>query len=93
MRKSFSRFILTGICLFIITVSFAQKTDTSTLSDTQKTITNVASTIQAESTDTSGMRSEGKIYVVMAVCLTILIGLILYVVSIDRKIKKIEDAQ
>ena len=43
--------------------------------------------------DTSGMRSEGKIYVVMAVCLTILTGLILYVISIDRKIKKIEDAQ
>lgn len=36
------------------------------------------------------MRSDGKIYVVMAVCLTILIGFIVYVISIDRKIKKIE---
>lgn len=36
------------------------------------------------------MRSEGKIYVVLAVCLTILIGLILYVVRIDKKITKIE---
>jgi tetrahydromethanopterin S-methyltransferase subunit D len=36
------------------------------------------------------MRSNGKIYVVVAVCLTILIGLFLYVYSVDRKISKIE---
>ncbi len=36
------------------------------------------------------MRSEGKIYVVIAVVLTILIGLILYLVSIDRKLGKLE---
>ncbi|MBP6430503.1 MAG: CcmD family protein [Ferruginibacter sp.] len=36
------------------------------------------------------MRSNGKIYVVVAVCLTILIGLIAYVILIDRKISKLE---
>lgn len=36
------------------------------------------------------MRSNGKIYVVVAVCLTILIGLFLYVYSIDRKIASLE---
>jgi quinol-cytochrome oxidoreductase complex cytochrome b subunit len=36
------------------------------------------------------MRSNGKIYDVVAVCLTILIGLFLYVFVIDRKISKIE---
>jgi len=36
------------------------------------------------------MRSNGKIYDVVAVCLTILIGLFLYVFIIDRKISKIE---
>jgi multisubunit Na+/H+ antiporter MnhB subunit len=36
------------------------------------------------------MRGSGKIYVVVAVCLTILLGLFLYVFSIDRKISKIE---
>jgi hypothetical protein len=36
------------------------------------------------------MRSNGKIYVVVAVCLTILIGLILYVIRLDRKISKLE---
>ena len=36
------------------------------------------------------MRSNGKIYVVVAVLLTILIGLIIYLISIDRKLSKIE---
>ena len=36
------------------------------------------------------MRSNGKIYVVIAVILTILGGLIAYVVSLDKKISKLE---
>ncbi len=36
------------------------------------------------------MRSNGKIYIVVAVCLTILCGLFLYVASLDRKIRKME---
>lgn len=36
------------------------------------------------------MRSNNKIYVVMAVCLTILFGLIIYLIRIDRKISKAE---
>lgn len=38
------------------------------------------------------MRSNNKIYVVMAVCVTILVGLILYLVSIDRKVSKKEES-
>ena len=36
------------------------------------------------------MRSNGRIYVVVAVMLTILIGLVLYIVRLDRKITKLE---
>jgi hypothetical protein len=36
------------------------------------------------------MRSNGKIYIVVAVCLTILTGLFLYVAALDRKIRKME---
>lgn len=36
------------------------------------------------------MRSEGKIYVVIAVLCVILLGLILYLISIDRKVGKLE---
>ena len=39
------------------------------------------------------MRSNGKIYVVVAVCLIILIGLFLYVMMLDRKIRKMESGE
>jgi hypothetical protein len=37
-----------------------------------------------------GMRSSGKIYVVVGVVLIILAGLLLYLISIDRKVSKME---
>ena len=45
---------------------------------------------QVENSTSDVMRSYGKIYVVMAVCLTILVGLIVYVIATDRKISKLE---
>ena len=39
------------------------------------------------------MRSNGKIYIVVAVCLTILVGLFIYVFSIDKKITALEKQQ
>jgi len=36
------------------------------------------------------MKSNGKIYVVIAVMLTILIGIVLYLIRLDRKISKLE---
>ncbi len=36
------------------------------------------------------MRSNGKIYIVVAVCLTILVGLFLFVWRLDRKITRME---
>lgn len=47
-----------------------------------------AQTTNAESNDV--MRSSGKIYVVVAVVITILLGLFVYVFSLDRKISKLE---
>ncbi|MEJ7767539.1 MAG: CcmD family protein [Chitinophagaceae bacterium] len=37
-----------------------------------------------------GMRSNGKIYVVIAVVLTILLGMFIYLVNLDRKIGRLE---
>ena len=55
----------------------------------------VSNTIAQISDDTSvemadQMRAEGKIYVVVAVVLIIFIGMILYLISLDRKIAKLE---
>lgn len=36
------------------------------------------------------MRSNGKIYVVVAIILTILLGLLFYVARVDKKIKQLE---
>jgi hypothetical protein len=44
---------------------------------------------QVEMADT--MRSEGKIYVVVAITLTVLAGLIFYLFLIERKVKKLEN--
>ncbi len=37
-----------------------------------------------------GLRSSGKIYVVVAVIVTLFTGLVLYIISLDRKISKLE---
>lgn len=39
------------------------------------------------------MRSNGKIYVVVAVLLTVLIGLFIYLWRIDRRLRKLEKNQ
>ncbi len=38
----------------------------------------------------SGLRADGKIWVVMAVCITILAGLLFYLWRIDRKVSALE---
>ena len=49
-----------------------------------------AATAQQDVEMADTMRSNGKIYVVIAVMLTILLGLVLYVVRLDRKISRLE---
>ncbi|MBA4167703.1 MAG: CcmD family protein [Chitinophagaceae bacterium] len=39
----------------------------------------------------TGLRADGKIYVVMAVALTILAGLFIYLIRLDRKISRLEN--
>ena len=62
-------------CLFFFVLLFGQS-DTTATGDVSPVPT--------------GLRADGKIWVVMAVCITILVGLILYVISLDRKISKLE---
>ena len=46
---------------------------------------------QAETVDMAdSMRSNGKIYVVVAVILTIFAGIIFYIIRLDRKISRLE---
>lgn len=40
--------------------------------------------------EVSAMETNGKIYVVLAVCLTIFAGIVAYLIRIDRKLSKLE---
>ena len=53
-------------------------------------MSNFAQDTSASEPVASGLRSEGKIYVVVAVVVTILTGVVIYLVSLDRKISKLE---
>ena len=54
------------------------------------TLSSLASYAQQEVEMADTMRSEGKIYVVVAILLLILIGLVGYLVQLDRKVSKLE---
>jgi CcmD family protein len=49
------------------------------------------STLSAQSNDVDFMRSTGKIYVVVAVILAIFIGIVLFLIYLDRKLTKLEN--
>ena len=54
----------------------------------------LASVIANAQTDVEmadGMRSEGKIYVVVGIILIVLTGLVVYLVTLDRKVKRLEN--
>ena len=58
------------------------------------TLASLAQTAVPETNNESGfMRSEGKIYVVMIVVITILFGLILFMLRLDRKLRKLEKGE
>ena len=40
--------------------------------------------------EATGLRAEGKIYVVMLVSSTILVGLFIYLIRLDKKISRLE---
>jgi hypothetical protein len=78
MRKGIYKLLLAFAGLLINTIAFAQYQ-----ADSIKTVVTTTTTEDV-------MRSNNKIYVVMAVCLTILVALILYLIRIDVKVTKLE---
>jgi CcmD family protein len=47
-------------------------------------------TLSVKPSDTSGLRADSKIYVVVAVLIAILSGLFYYIIRLDRKISRME---
>ncbi len=50
-------------------------------------------TIPAQTQDTTGLRADSKIYVVVAVLIAILAGLFYYLIRLDRKISRMEKTE
>ena len=50
----------------------------------------VLANAQETTEQTDVMKTNGKIYVVMAVVMVIVVGLFLFLLNLDRKIKKLE---
>jgi CcmD family protein len=74
MHKSFLKFAFLVIVLFTSVTLFAQGNE-----------------LVKDTGETRGLLySSGKIYVVVAVLVTILAGLILYLINLDRKISRLE---
>jgi hypothetical protein len=78
-------------------ITFSQKNDVMKIASilcslvaTFLLMTDVAVAQPATTPMADLMRSEGRIYVVIAVMLTILGGLLLYLVRLDRKISRLE---
>ena len=74
------RLLLSTVFLVSLNLSFAQGNYTITKEDYANTSVEMADT----------MRSNGKIYVVVAVVMVIFAGLIFYMVQTERKISRIE---
>jgi CcmD family protein len=70
------------------TISKANKASEEKLKDMQQEYNALQQEKAVEMAD--GMRSNGKIYVVVGVLVIILFGLIAYLISIDRKVSRVE---
>ncbi len=51
----------------------------------------ILNNITAQSSNPDFMQSIGKIYVVVAVIVTVFLGIIIYLFSLQKKIKQLED--
>ena len=54
-------------------------------------LVSVIANAQADVEMADGMRSEGKIYVVVGIILIVLTGLVVYLVTLDRKVRRLEN--
>jgi hypothetical protein len=70
------------------TLTFAASADSTGVSTDSSRVDSGETNSEIEMADL--LRSNGMIYVVVGVILIVLIGLILYLINIDRKLKKLE---
>lgn len=102
MNKIVCSLLFVVCCLFCSSILFAQKEvlTADTINHDNKTYVVIPAGLETlEYKNTTyvvvpemydKLKKNGKIYVVVAVCLTILIGLFIYIFLLDRKISRLE---
>ena len=78
---------LTGFALTLICTTLAQAQTPDATSSTTNTEVAAANT-DIEMADL--LRQDGKIYIVVACVLVVLLGMIIYLISIDKKVGQLE---
>ncbi|WP_439881204.1 CcmD family protein [Pontibacter sp. MBLB2868] len=81
-------FRILALWCFILFGSLGMQQVYAQAPEAESAVTTATAEPQVEMADT--LRQDGKIYVVVVVLLTILAGLIVYLVALDRKVGKLE---
>ena len=81
-------FRILAICCFILGALAGITQVQAQPEQTQVEYSSAPAASDIEMADT--LRQDGKIYVVVIVLLTVLIGLIIYLIMLDRKVSKLE---
>ncbi|MEJ8757850.1 CcmD family protein [Pontibacter sp. H259] len=81
-------FRILAICSFMLCTLAGIQHAQAQPAQTQVEYSSAPATTEVEMADT--LRQDGKIYVVVIVLLTILAGLIIYLIMLDRKVSKLE---
>lgn len=76
-----------AICCFMLGSALGLQTTQAQPTQSENTVT-IEAEPEIEMADT--LRRDGKIYVVVIVLLTVLAGMIIYLVLLDRKVSKLE---
>ncbi|PRY10609.1 hypothetical protein CLV24_11328 [Pontibacter ummariensis] len=79
--------ILALCCFFVLSALAGLQPAQAQTTEAEASVTVVA---QPEVEMADILRQDGKIYVVVAVLLTVLVGMIIYLISLDRKVGKLE---
>ncbi|MCC9167770.1 hypothetical protein LN893_13035 [Pontibacter sp. XAAS-A31] len=79
-----------AICCFILGIMLGTSTTLQAQNDQTAVEFSAEPQAQPEVEMADTLRQDGKIYVVVVVLLTVLAGLIVYLVSLDRKVSKLE---
>lgn len=87
----FISILIASFCIPFSSYTFAQSSEaTYSLTSTGSDSTSISTYENNSPEMATGLRSSGLIWVVVGVILIILFGLIFYLNSIDRKLKKLE---